>query len=53
MATQNISITLTTYSNNPIPGHISGKGENSNLKRCMHPYVHNSTIDDNQDMAVT
>ena len=31
----------------PTPGHISG--ENSNLKRYMYPYVHNSTIYNSQD----
>ena len=29
----------TTWSSNPIPGHISRKDENSNLKRNMHPSV--------------
>ena len=33
-------------SSNPTPGHMSGKSENSNLKRCMHPNVHGSTSQD-------
>ena len=38
------------WSSNPAPVHISGKGENSNLKRCMHPSVHSSAIYKNQDI---
>ena len=45
---------------NPTPGHISGKGENSILKRCMDPnvcYLHSaiffSTIDNSPDMEAT
>lgn len=34
-------------------GHTSGKDENSNSKRYMHPSVHSSTIYNNQDMEVT
>ena len=41
----------TIWSFNPTPGHISG--ENSNLKRYMHPNVHCSTIYNSQDMEVT
>ena len=33
------------------PGHISG--ENSTLKRYLHPNIHNSTIYNNQDMETT
>ena len=36
-----------------IPGHLSGKEENSNSKRYMHPNVHCSTIYNNQDMETT
>ena len=38
------------WSSNPTPWHISGKDENSNLKRYMHIYVHVATIYNNQDM---
>ena len=31
-------------------GYISGKSENTNLKRYMHPSVHSSTIYHNQGM---
>ena len=40
-------------SSNPTPGHVSGKDENSNSKRYMHPYVHSSTIYNSQDMEAT
>jgi len=39
------------WSRNPIPGHISG--ENHNVKRCMHPNVHCSTVYNSQDMEAT
>ena len=35
------------------PGHISGKDENSNLKRYMHPNVYSNTIYTSQDMEAT
>ena len=38
-------------SSNPIPEHLSR--ENHNLKRCMHPNVHCSTINNSQDMEAT
>ena len=34
-----------------IPGYISG--QNYNLKRYMHPYVHCTTIHNSQDMETT
>ena len=34
----------TVRSSNPTPGYISGKEENSNSKRYMHPVIHSSTI---------
>ena len=37
----------------PTPGHISGKDENTHLKRCMDPNVHSSTIHNSQDMEAT
>ena len=37
-------------SSNLIPGHISGKDENRNLKRCIHHNVHRSTICSSKDM---
>ena len=36
---------VTIGYSNPTPGHISGKDENSNLKRHMHSYVHRSAYD--------
>ena len=41
----------TIWSINPIPGHISG--ENYHSKRCMHTYVHCSSIYSTQDMEAT
>ena len=38
-------------SSNPTPGHIFA--ENSNLKRYIYPNVHNSIIDNLQDMETT
>ena len=35
------------------PGHISRKDDNSNLKRYMHPSVHNRTVYNSQDEEVT
>ena len=35
---------------NPTPRHISGKDENSNSKRYIHPNVHSSTMYNSQDM---
>ena len=40
-------------SSNPTPGYISGKDENSKLKRYMHPNVHCSTIYNSGDMEAT
>ena len=40
----------TVRSSNPTPGYISGKEENSNSKRYMHPVIHSSTIYNSQDM---
>ena len=37
----------------PTLRHISGKEENSNSKRYMHPYVHSSTIYKSQDVEAT
>ena len=33
--------------------YISGKDENYNLKRCMHPNVNSSTIYNSQDIETT
>ena len=44
---------VTVWSSNPIPGHISGKYKNYNSKRYMHPNVHSSTIYNGQDMEAT
>ena len=43
----------TVRSSNPTPGYISGKEENSNSKRYMHPVIHSSTIYNSQDMEPT
>ena len=40
----------TIKSRNPTPGHLSGKEENSNSKRHMHPNVHHGTVYNSQDM---
>ena len=37
----------------PTPGHISGKDENTHLKRYMDPNVCTSTIHNRQDMEAT
>ena len=42
---------ITIWSSNLIPGHISG--QNYNLKRCMHLYVHGRTIHNSKDMEET
>ena len=39
---------IAVWSSNPTAGHTSE--ENYNLKRCMHPYVHSSTVYNSQDM---
>ena len=39
--------------NNPTPGHISGKEEDSSLKRYLHPSFHSSTVYNSQDMETT
>ena len=44
---------VTIWSGNLIPGHISRKDENSNLKRYMHPNVHSSIIYNSQDTEAT
>ena len=41
----------TIGSSNPTTGHIAG--ENSNLKRYMHPKIQSSTIYNRQDMETT
>ena len=41
----------TIWFNNPTPGHISR--QNYNSKRYTHPYVHNGTIHNSQDMKLT
>ena len=41
----------TIWFNNPTPGHLSG--QNYNSKRYTHPYVHNGTIHNSQDMKIT
>ena len=43
----------TIWSSNSTPGYISGKNENSNLKRYMHPNIHSSTIYNSQDIEAT
>ena len=35
------------------PGHTSGKDENSNAKRYLHPNVHCSTMYNSQGMEAT
>ena len=50
---QKLKIGLLIWSSNPTPGHISGKDENSNSKKHMHPNVHSSTIYNGQDMQAT
>ena len=42
---------ITIWSSNPIPGHVSR--QNYNSKRYMHPHVHSSTIYNNQDRETT
>ena len=42
---------VAIWSSNPTPGHTPG--QNHNLKRYMHPYVHSSTIYNSQDMETT
>ena len=42
-----------SWLSDPDPGHISGKDENSNSKRYMHPNVHSNTIYNLQDMERT
>ena len=44
---------VTIWSSNFTPGHISGKDENSNSKRYMHPNVHSSTVYNSQNMETT
>ena len=41
---------ITISSSNPIPRHTAR--QNSNLKRCTHPYVHSSTIHNSKDMEI-
>ena len=41
------------WSSSSIPGYTSGKNENTNSKRYMHPNVHRSTIYNSQDMKTT
>ena len=41
----------TMWPSNPSPGHICRQTYNS--KRYMHPYVHNSTIHNSQDVETT
>ena len=48
---QKTKFKVATRSNNPTPGHISG--QNYNSKRYTHPYVHNGTIHNSQDMKIT
>ena len=40
----------TVTARNRTPGHISGKDENSNLKRYVHSNAHSSTAYNSQDM---
>ena len=42
---------VTISSSSPTPRHISG--ENSNLKRYMHPSIHSSTIYNSQEREAT
>ena len=44
---------VTIWSCNPTPGHKSGKDENFNLKRYIHPNVHSCTIYNSQDMEAS
>ena len=43
----------TIWSSNPTPGYISGKEENSNLKRYIHLDIYSSTIYNSKDMETT
>ena len=43
----------TIWSSNSTPVCISGKNENTNLKRYMHPSIHSSTNYNYQDMEAT
>ena len=45
--TENRTTIQSSYST---PGYTSGKEENSNSKRCMHPNIHSRTIYNSQDM---
>ena len=47
---QNTKNRTAIWSSNPTPGHVSG--QNYNLKRYIHPYVHCSTTY-SQDMETT
>ena len=42
---------IAIRSSNPIPGHISG--QNYNLKRYIHPYIHSSIIYYSQDIETS
>ena len=42
---------ITIWSSNPIPGHILR--QNCNSRRYMHPYIHNSTTHNSQNMKTT
>ena len=44
---------VTIWSSNPIPGHVSRKDKNADLKRYMHPSVHCSMFYNSQDTEVT
>ena len=43
----------TIQSSNSTSENVSEKNENTNLKRCMHPNVYSSTINNSQDMEAT
>ena len=43
--------TVTIWSSTPTPGQLFG--ENSDLKRYMHPSVYRCTIYDSEDMEAT
>ena len=42
---------VTIWSSNPTPGHVSR--QNYNSKRSMHPHVHSSTVYSSQDREAT
>ena len=50
---QKVKNRTTIGSSNSNPGYLSGKNENTNLRRYLHPNVHSSTIYNSHDMEAT